>query len=184
MKRSYLTTKLDLEAFAREGASLSGEWPAAGLTRLAESGAADAPATAWPSVRWSLQGELRQPRGAKAQTWLHLQAQAEVELTCQRCLHAYRQELVVDRWLRFVDEETEAAALDIDSDDDVLALERHLDARELIEDELLLALPIVPRHDTCPKPLIAPAQEAAAAEPVRPNPFAALAALKGQPGDD
>ena len=40
-----------------------------------------------------------------------------------------------------------------------LALPRHLDAKELIEDELLLALPLVPRHDQCPEPLGTPAEE-------------------------
>jgi uncharacterized protein len=50
-----------------------------------------------------------------------------------------------------------------------------------VEDELILALPLVPRHDACPQPLAAPAT---AEEPLaeRPNPFAALAALKrGEP---
>lgn len=184
MKRSHVVTKLDLEAFARDGASLASEWPATDLPRLVESGAPDHPAAQWPAVRWSLQGELRQPRGAAAQIWLHLQAQAELDLTCQRCLQAYRQPLQVDRWLRFVSEEAEAAALDADSDDDVLALERHLDAQALVEDELLLALPIVPRHEVCPQPLVAANAELPDAEPVRPNPFAALAALKPSPSKD
>ena len=64
-----------------------------------------------------------------------------------------------------------------DSEDDVLALTRALDLRELVEDELLLALPIVPRHEVCPEPLPQPADDAAPAEPA-PHPFAALAALK------
>jgi uncharacterized protein len=92
-----------------------------------------------------------------------------------------QEEIDIDRWIRFVDTESEAAALDVDSDDDVLALPRHLDARELIEDELLLALPLVPRHEVCPEPLPVPdaaAEPAAEVEAERPNPFAALAALK------
>ncbi len=59
----------------------------------------------------------------------------------------------------------------------MLALTRALDLRELIEDELLLALPIVPRHEVCPVPLVAPADAAELVEE-KPNPFAALAALK------
>jgi uncharacterized protein len=61
----------------------------------------------------------------------------------------------------------------------VLALPRTLDLRELVEDELLLALPLVPRHDTCPVPLnltVDPVETDAPAE--RKNPFAALQALK------
>lgn len=86
--------------------------------------------------------------------------------------------VAIDRWLRFVEDESQAAELDVDSDDDVLALPRHLDARELIEDELLLALPIVPKHDACPEPLPLEAPEEEIVKDDRPNPFAALAALK------
>jgi uncharacterized protein len=177
--RAFVPEKLDLAAFARDGASLEGEWPAASMERLADAGAPEAPAKDWPPLRWSLHGEVRQPKGATAQTWLHVAAQAEVAMTCQRCLKPVQEVLDIDRWVRFVDTEAEAAALDADSDDDVLALPRHLDARELIEDELLLALPLVPRHETCPEPLAhAEDDEPAAEEEERPNPFAKLAALK------
>ena len=177
--RAFVPEKLDLAAFARDGASLEGEWPAASLERLADAAAPEAPASGWPPLRWRLQGELRQPKGGKAQTWLHLTADARGELTCERCLKPVAEQVDVDRWIRFVDTEAEAAALDADSDDDVLALPRHLDARELIGDELLLALPLVPRHEVCPEPLPqALDDEPAAAEAERPKPFAKLAALK------
>ncbi|RZL32411.1 MAG: DUF177 domain-containing protein [Rubrivivax sp.] len=179
--RAFVPEKLDIAALAHDDATLSGDWPAASLGRLADSAAPEAPAGGWPAVGWSLHGEIRQPKGAKAQTWLHLTARAQVALTCQRCLQPVEAGIEIDRWLRFVDTEAEAAALDVDSDDDVLALPRHMDARELIEDELLLALPLVPRHDVCPEPLVhvdeldEPGTEE---EAERPNPFAALAALK------
>ncbi|HEY9105128.1 MAG TPA: YceD family protein, partial [Roseateles sp.] len=132
--RAFVAEKLDLAAFARDDASLQGEWPAVSLERLADSAAPEAPASAWPAVSWSLHGEIRQPKGGKAQTWLHLAAGAQVSLTCQRCLKPVEEQVDIDHWIRFVDTEAEAAALDVDSDDDVLALPRHLDARELIED--------------------------------------------------
>jgi uncharacterized protein len=176
--RAFVPEKLDLAAFAHDDASLDGEWPAVSLPRLADSGAPEAPASGWPALHWHLHGEIHQPKGGAAQTWLHVTADAQVALTCQRCLKPVQEALDVDRWIRFVDTEAEAAALDVDSDDDVLALPRHLDARELIEDELLLALPLVPRHDVCPEPLahVDDAPELEVEE--RPNPFAALAALK------
>jgi uncharacterized protein len=85
----------------------------------------------------------------------------------------------VDRRLRFVRDEAQAETLDAESEDDVLALPRWLDARELVEDEMLLALPLVPRHDRCPQPLPMSA-EVSADEAVsdRPNPFAVLQSLK------
>jgi uncharacterized protein len=101
--------------------------------------------------------------------------------------------LQVDRRFRFVRTEAEAARLDEDSDDDVLVLEPRLDLAELLEDEFILALPIVPMHDSCPQPLLTPAQpglrpgvaaqDANATQAERPNPFAALAALRKKPGD-
>ncbi|MBW8848550.1 MAG: DUF177 domain-containing protein [Burkholderiales bacterium] len=178
--RAFVPEKLDVAALAHDAASLQGEWPAASLPRLADSAAPEAPASGWPALRWSLHGEIRQPKAAAAQTWLHLTASARVALTCQRCLKPVQEDIAIDRWIRFVDTEAEAAALDVDSDDDVLALPRHLDARELIEDELLLALPLVPRHDACPEPLAHVDEEEEAEVDERPNPFAALAALKRQ----
>lgn len=174
---AYVAEKLDLVPFARETASLSGEWPAVSLERLAASGAPESPAQGWPALCWSLHGETRQPKGGKAQTWLHVVASARVWLTCQRCLQPVQEQVEVDRWIRFADTEAEAEALDAESEDDVLALPRHLDARELIEDELLLALPLVPHHEVCPEPLPLPQDEPLEVDE-RPNPFAALAALK------
>ncbi len=97
------------------------------------------------------------------------------------------QHVAVDRALRFVRGEDEAARLDEESDDDVLALAGRLDLAELAEDELILALPLVPMHDACPQPLaadMAPAGADEAAGPARPNPFASLAALRGRRDDD
>lgn len=182
--RSFVPEKLDLAAFAHEGASLQGEWPVTSLERLADSAAPEAPASGWPALEWALHAELRRPKGGAVQTWLHVTASAQVALTCQRCLKPVEERVDIDRWIRFVDTEAEAAALDADSDDDVLALPRHLDARELIEDELLLALPLVPRHEVCPEPLpLAAEEEDAEPEAARPNPFAALAALKKSGGN-
>ena len=62
----------------------------------------------------------------------------------------------VERRIRFVDGEDAGGALDADSDDDVLALTPALDLHELVEDELLLALPLVPRHEVCPSRCRAP----------------------------
>ncbi len=177
--RSFDPLKLDVGAFAREGASLEGEWPAQSLPRLAEAAAPESDPARWPAVTWSARGEIRTPKGGEPQTWLELSAGAQVALTCQRCLQPVREDLAVSRWFRFVKDEDQAAEMDMDSDDDVLALPRHLDLRELVEDELLLELPVVPRHEECPEPLPhANAEEEDAPQEARPNPFAALAALK------
>lgn len=177
--REFDPLRLDVAAFAKEGAGLSGTWPLATLPRLAASDHAEPPATAGDAVAWAARGESRPARGAEAETWLHLKVSARLHLECQRCLKPVETLLEIDRPLRFVADETTAAALDAESEDDVLVLSRALDLRELAEDELLLALPLVPRHPRCPEPLAA----AGGAEPVedragRPNPFAVLEQLK------
>lgn len=175
--------KLDIEAMARDAVRLQGRWPAEALARLAEFAPAEAPISGWPVIEWSAQAELRAQRGAEPQLWLHLQAHAEVSLSCQRCLQPVAQTLALDSWVRFVRDEELAASLDADSEEDVLSLQGRLDLQELVEDELLLALPLVPRHERCPQPLpMSSVEPDVEVEPEKPNPFAVLAALKGKGG--
>ncbi len=55
----------------------------------------------------------------------------------------------------------------------MLALAHPLDLQALVEDELILALPLIPRHEACPRPLTPP-PSAGADDPPGDNPFAAL----------
>lgn len=169
--------RLDVAALAKEADRLEGRWPLRGFERLIESTPADARPLESDEVVWQAAGEMRPVRGGAPEVWLHVGAEAAVKLECQRCLQPVAVPLAVQRSFRFAPDETTAAQIDADSEDDVLVLTRALDLHELVEDELILALPLVPRHDLCPQPLEAPADaEEAPAE--RPNPFAALAALK------
>jgi DUF177 domain-containing protein len=170
-------TRLDVAALAAEGVSLSGQWTASDLDRWCAmqtpaAGAAPAP------VQWSVRGEQRRAVGRPPQVWLHLHAKTIAWPTCQRCLRPFSQDLVVDRAVRFVDSEAQAEALDADSEEDVLALEPTLDLRALVEDELLLAWPIVPRHASCE----VPDHRAGDDEVPGANPFATLASLKPPAG--
>src|SRR5205814_7750609 len=174
--RSSDPRHLDVEGFAKEGGAIEGEWPLASLDRLADAAHPDAQPDASSVARWPAQGESRPVRGGPPQTWLHLHAQASLALVCQRCLGPVETPLAAQRSFLFVPGEETAAQLDADSEDDVLALTRSLNLQQLVEDELLLALPLVPRHELCPQPL--PMEHGDAPEEERPNPFAALAALK------
>ena len=183
--REFDPFRLDVEAFAKEGASLEGRWPLAQLDRLAESALSDPESGVDPlagrEVAWRVRGELRPLRGGDSQIWLHVNAQIELPLECQRCLKPVPVAVETERSFLFVRGEDAAAQLDADSEDDVLALSRALDLRELIEDELLLALPLVPRHDVCQSPLPMSAADEGAAGDELPHPFAGLAALKRGP---
>lgn len=169
--------RLDVMAFARAAGTLEGTQPLTSFERLAES---SQPAAEERVVHWQAHAELRTPTGGAAQPWLHLRAQAQVELTCQRCLQAMPAALAVDRWFRFAPDEAAAAALDDEVEEDVLATSRAFDLLTLVEDELLMALPLVPRHAQCPVevPLHSADPGFETAEAGRPHPFAALARLR------
>lgn len=173
--------RLDVRAFAQAGAQLAVEEPLARFERLLAEVPPGVDEAGW-MVSWVAQGELRAgARGAEPSVWLHLRAQAQSPLACQRCLAPVPVTLEVDRWFRFVADEATAAAEDEESEEDVLALEPRPNLRELVEDELLMELPLVPMHETCPQPVVMAAgaiDGSADAEPQRKNPFAELARLK------
>lgn len=175
--QAFNPVELDVAAFAKQASELSGEWPLQDLQRLAATVLPEA----HKSVSWHLRGELRAARGDASQVWLHVTARTEVTMECQRCLKPVEIPVSIERAVMFVHGESTAAELDLESEDDILALNRALDARNLIEDELLLALPLVPRHEACPQPLQAPSESAAAETDRQPNPFAAaLASFKAR----
>jgi len=103
-----------------------------------------------------------------------------LSLTCQRCLGVVNVPVVVDRWFRFVPSEQVAEQEDEDAEEDLLVLETHFKLHDLIEDEVLLAMPLVPRHDECPGKvkLSAVDPDFEVAQAAKPKPFEALAALK------
>lgn len=201
-QRSFASEKLDIQAFIEEGAALSGELPVAALTRVAAGLMPGLDLGELPAVRWSAQGRVVPQRVGGQQLWLDLQADAVLEWECQRCLHGVREPLAIDLQIRFARDEAEAARLDAESDEDVLPLARHINLLELLEDELIMAQPLVPRHEVCPTDVEAlmyderetpvpgvPASSSAgpdepdASGPAtgKPHPFAALAALKKPP---
>ena len=186
MATRLLPDRLDLRHLAQSADTLTGEDALSLFPRLAAE-AADAESR---RVRWTARAEWRRAAevpGAKAVQapvlWLHLSASTELPLTCQRCLGPVPEPLEVDRWFRFVADEAAAEAQDDDCDEDLLALEPRPDMLVVLEDELLMALPLVPMHEVCPEPvLLADPNPLPEAQEVRPNPFAQLARLKpGRP---
>jgi uncharacterized protein len=170
--------RLDVEAFAKEGGRLEGEWPLPSLERLVEVAHPDARPVDADRAQWHAEGEQRPVKGSAPQTWLHVGATARLALVCQRCLGPVDTPVQAERSFLFVADEETAARLDADTEEDVLAMTRALDLRALVEDELLLALPVVPRHDVCPEPLPLGQDDDGVEEEPAPSPFAALAALK------
>jgi uncharacterized protein len=174
-KRRLDPHHLDVSAFAENAAELSGDIPLLDCQKLLDYAAPDAPPGHKNIVTWMARGELRPVRSQAPEVWLHLDASASLFMACQRCLQPLLVTLQVQRSLRFVAGEDAAAAEDAESDDDVLALTQSLNLFELIEDELVLSLPWVPRHEVCPSPL---PQATPESEMKEPHPFAVLAQLK------
>lgn len=122
-------------------------------------------------VSWQLEGS----RGSRGEALLHLTVGGSLPLECQRCLGSVAFELSVDRLLELVPVGGDLSQDELEDDSrDFLPVEKELDVAELVEDEILLSLPVAPRHDDCGLPGASGAGE-------RINPFAALAGLKGKP---
>lgn len=179
MSRPVQARKLNMQAFAQEGEPLHETTPLQDLARLAAETpglAADA------SVVWSAQAQLRPSPGHEDAVWLHLEARAVVPLTCQRCMTPVPITVEVDQRYRFVATEEIAMAEDDQSEEDLLVMVPQFDLLEVLEDELLMALPVVPMHDSCPvaPQLTAGEDEMGEAAAEKPHPFAVLAQLKAK----
>lgn len=177
MKNQVAPSPIDVQAFADAGESLTGTGTVGQHQRLMDETAGqgtDQPLT------WSVHGELRNREHLTPDAWLHLQVQTVLSLVCQRCLEKVDVDLAVDRWFRFVAEESTAAAQDDQSEEDVLVLSRSFDLMTLIEDELLMEIPAVARHEICPQPVQMVVEDAdfEAASQQKAQPFAVLQALK------
>jgi uncharacterized protein len=168
---------LDLLSFAREGAALSGEgaltaWPRLLEEQFGTDRVAD-------PVQWHLQGRCVPKLGHGDEIWLDLNAEVNFPMQCQRCLSPALTKVQAQRSFRFVADEASAAALDDEAEEDILVISRDFDALALVEDELILSMPLVPLHGICPEGLPTtftdPEFEVAAE---RPHPFAVLAGLK------
>jgi uncharacterized protein len=176
MSKPFNARRLDVKSFAEEGATLAGQEPLRVHERLlseTQGRGAETPVT------WSASAQIRNPQHVQPQVWLHLRTGTTLSLVCQRCLKPVDVPVHVDRWFRFVGDEETAAAEDDESEEDVLALSRSFDLMELVEDELLMEMPLVPRHETCPPVHLEVADENFEGSSARhENPFAVLGRLK------
>lgn len=193
MTRMHDPRRLNLPALARQEVVLAQTTQLSKMERLMqELQGLEPDLMANLFVQWQARAEYRSLPGKTGEVdlWLHLEGTATLPLVCQRCLHRVDVPLVANQWFRFVETEAVAMAEDDDCEEDLLVLEPQFDLLAVLEDELLMALPLVPMHETCPEPPVlqadfatgthnAPGAERAHdnLEPRR-NPFAVLAGLK------
>ncbi len=121
--------------------------------------------------------------------WLDGLVETTVPMECQRCLGPVEIELVSDFHLALVDDESLIERLDEDADFIVLGESEATtkgsfdapamaDLLALIEDELLLLMPLSPKHEFCVHKHQPATEELV--EEKRDNPFDVLAGLKGK----
>jgi len=127
--------------FARTGSSLKVDWPVSDFPRLNDSLHADT-----GTIACELDG-IQEKLGGRA---LRLRLSGTLQLTCQRCLGALAQAVRVDEVLLLAETQAEidAEPVNPDAPERILA-GREMQVHELVEDELVLALPIAPRHERC-----------------------------------
>jgi uncharacterized protein len=158
---------LDALGLARGGAVIERSYPLAGFARLRDR-------LAEPTGSASVRAEFSEARGLPLAA---LRVDAEVVLSCQRCLGRLRRRLESESRLAFAPEETP----DLPEDHEPVGGDPHrVDLAALVEDELLLSLPVIALHEpgeTCAVP--AGAADAAPANEMR-RPFAGLKDLLKQ----
>jgi uncharacterized protein len=150
--------------FARTGAKLQGAWPVAAFPRLR-----DALRTDDGTLRYELRG-MPQVQGRPA---LRLKVGGALQLVCQRCLGDLEFPLHIDVTLRLAatQVEVDAEPLEAEGPEQIVA-GREMPVRELVEDEVLLAIPLAPRHERCEGRELRPASD-------ERSPFAVLRGLAG-----
>lgn len=129
--------RLDAVRLAADGASLERRFPLAGFPRLAESlVTSEGDATA----------RLSFSQVAEGVAGCDLVVDARLALRCQRCLQACEVPVRSADRLAFV--ANDAEALRVPAGVEAVTTDpRAVDLHALVEDELLLSLPLVPRHE-------------------------------------
>jgi len=117
--------------------AFSGSVPLAKLPRLAASLA---------ETTGTLQVELQATRDEEGQDWLHGEIRGHLPLTCQRGLHAFNWNCDVALSLCLVENESDEERL-LKECESYLVRDDELPLRDLVEEEVLLALPMMPRCD-------------------------------------
>jgi len=172
---------IDTHEFCRRADDAHGRVPLASLQRLASLLAAPE-----GELEWGLTGRSALSADGSRQAFLELRLDAHPIMRCARCLEPVAVTLSEQRAYRLVGDEAQAAQEDADDDEyDVLVASRRFNLDELIQDEAIMALPAVPRHERCESPAVSvtPDDQAPPDSPSEPgaersNPFAVLAGMK------
>ncbi|HEY0665089.1 MAG TPA: YceD family protein [Gallionella sp.] len=164
----YARPFIDSLEFARNGSEISGGIPVAEMPRLLD---------ALENTRGSVSYTVRGGVDDQNIPFLDVSVAGQCQLRCQRCLGALDYPIQVDTRLLLRDQAGMDALGDAASDEDefdsILA-DAQLDVLNQLEEEILLSLPIAPRHE----PGVCQVADGIGAQNGERNPFAVLAKLK------
>lgn len=173
MLNDPIPSHVDPRKLADRGATLEGVVALADLERLCDPLADNV---------GMVQAKFVFERDERRSVVIHSSIDVEVKMVCQRCLELVTLPIHSECSYAVVKEGANTQSLP--KGYDVLELgEDPLDLHALIEEELLLALPIVPAHhpEECQQPAGLDEPEPAEDEVTRSNPFSVLAQLKRDP---
>jgi len=168
---------IDAFTFSRLEEQRSGSILVADLPRLAEESA-----NTIGELNWSLQGG----KDSLGHAQLKLAVAGAVQLMCQRCLTPFAFDIDSESILILAKNEENADEIEALLDDDevdVVVGSKTFNIMDLIEDEVLLAIPQSPKHAVCPDLPLASATTTAAIEVEvgkKESPFAVLKKINGR----
>jgi len=144
MSASSSDVRFDAFKLARRAGSLAGSIDARELPYVAET---LAPGDDPVPIAWTIEGR----KSAEGRPSLAIDIEGSAPLVCQRCLNRLDWPVEQATEVLLAGDERELAALDDASEGEVILADGPLDPAELVEDELVLALPFAPLHEgPCP----------------------------------
>lgn len=172
MNKDYLPQKVDPFRFADNGISLNGSLLIKDMPRLCSSLFSDEGEV---SVDMTFEIDEQNIKYIKGHLATHL------TLQCQRCLEPFKYEIISDFLLGIVHTEEEAERLP-ERFDPLVVVDGALMLSDMIEEELIVSLPIVPMHDPkhCQAHLPFESDSKASAEVEKENPFKVIELLRSK----
>lgn len=147
--------------FAQKQQKLDDQFAITTLKRLAQTLSLESHNASQNSIYFELVGETERFR----QPSLRLRIKTNLPVICQRCLDQML--IPMDLNLQYLISDVAIESLDDSDDIDWVEADKEMDLYKLIEDELLLAMPIAPTHENnCAKVSMQSGE--------KPNPFAVL----------
>lgn len=170
MSNDPIPNQVDPRRFADRALTFTGVWPLAGFTRLGEL---------ITRTDGDVQISLSFLRDEQKLPVMRMTLSAQVGMICQRCLD--EAVLPVGGEHQYVFIRTGGDTSLLPKDYDIVELDDEpLDVRALVEEELMLSLPLVPKHPAgeCDHPVGYVEPELSGEEAVKSNPFSVLAQLR------